>query len=987
MKTFTSQCNYKGRIVGLLIFCLLCAFMPAQAQDDSRYVSGVVMNRLTRAAVMGTVVEAYTMDGKKICSDKVSGSWNGGVLYSTYSLPLPDGTYRLRYLHPDYEPAEQEITVKYRKRESSIEVPIVKLKRKPKEQVLQAATVKATKVKFYTKKDTLVFNADAFATAEGSMLNVLIRQLPGVELKDDGRIYVNGRYVESLLLNGSDFFRSDRSIMLENLPSYMVKDIKVYERESDEMLRMMKRESGRKQLVMDVNLKKQYSIGWIANTEWGGGTEKRYLGRLFALRFTPQSRLALVGNMNNVNDSRKPGETGSWTPEKMPSGALATKMAALDYQVNDKDGRFHIDGDATVEHRDADNLTTTNQVNFLQGGNTYERSRSLTSSRDTRIETQHRFRFPLGKKPQFLDAKGGALEINPYFRYNRYKNKGGSVSGTFSDDPSKYVSDGLIDSLRGPLAGSLIRQYLINRDLSQTLGEGHSLNTGGNVSYYYAVPHTEDMLNIKFSGNYSDNEDRLFDQRQYDYLQSTSASTDYRNQFFNRPGHSYHYTGAIDYYYKPKEGLVVKAQYQFNRQYASNQRELYRLDKMTDGEWGAGTENPIGTLPSVTGWEEQTLDAANSFYSGQHTYEHQLAISGNWWHEYKEGHQWQMSMDIPVNYEKKKLAYHTGSGIYRPSRSGFLPGLGMELYYRVKRKYEYQLLYELSSSMPGLRDLIDIKDDSNPLWVSYGNPDLKNSQTHNIAAHAYYYFKKDRNRMLHLTGNYTAMRNAISRAYAYDRETGIRSSRPENINDNYQVAGKADFSTPLGKQKRWTLQSNADVTYLHSVDLTDTGDGLNPRSVVKSVFSTGDVRVDYQLEKYNIGARVKGTWGHATSNRADFELINTGDLTYGLTAQVKLPWDIQFNTDLNLYSRYGYNDPSMNTNDLVWNARVSKTFMKGTATVLLDGFDILRNLSNVTRTLNAQGRTEVYRNVIPSYFMLHAIYRLNIKPKKRPGDE
>lgn len=157
--------------------------------------------------------------------------------------------------------------------------------------------------------------------------------------------------------------------------------------------------------------------------------------------------------------------------------------------------------------------------------------------------------------------------------------------------------------------------------------------------------------------------------------------------------------------------------------------------------------------------------------------------------------------------------------------------------------------------------------------------------------------------------------------------------------------------------------------------------------MVKSVFSTGDVRVDYQLEKYKVGARVKGTWGHATSNRADFELINTGDLTYGLTAQVKLPWDIQFNTDLNLYSRYGYNDPSMNTNDLVWNARVSKTFLKGTVTVLLDGFDILRNLSNVTRTLNAQGRTEVYRNVIPSYFMLHAIYRLNIKPKKRPGDE
>ena len=986
MKTFTSQCNYKGRIVGLLFIFLILGSQSAFAQWNKKYIMGPVMNSVTGAPIMGVEVDFYSMDGKKVLSKKTGRSKHNEVVYSSYMVVLPEGTYRVRFSHSDYETVEQEIKVKFHKREQYLYMPVVKLKRKPREQVLQAATVKATKVKFYTKKDTLVFNADAFTTAEGSMLNVLIRQLPGVELKDDGRILVNGRYVESLLLNGDDFFQSDRSIMLENLPSYMVKNIKVYERESDEMLRMMKRESGRKQLVMDVNLKKQYSIGWIANTEWGGGTEKRYLGRLFALRFTPQSRVTLVGNMNNVNDSRKPGETGSWTPEQMSSGALATKMAALDYRVIDRLGKFQIYGNAKINHADADNLTTTNQVNFLQGGNTYERSQSLTNSRDTRIDTWHQLTIPFGQD-KFRESTGGALQIAPYFRYRRYKNTGGSVNGTFSDDPSKYVSAGLIDSLRGPLAGSLIRQHLVNRSLSQTLNEGHRVSAGGSSSYYYAIPHTQDMLDFEFSGDYTEQEDQLFGQRQYDYFQSTSASTDYRNQYYNRPGHSYNYSGSINYAYKPGGFMnVINARYKFTRQYASNQRELYRLDWMTDGEWGIGTENPIGTLPSVTDWEEQTLDAANSFYSGQHSYEHKWQIDG-FFRKFTENNYWEFDFDVPFRYVTKKLAYQTGSGIYRPTRSEFLPAVNVDVAYATQEtRYRYELKYNLSSSMPELRNLIDIKDDSNPLWVSYGNPSLKNSYTHEIGG-KYILVNEDKERQFHLSGTYATTRNAISRAYAYDRETGIRSSRPENINGNYQVAGDAGFSTPLDKQKRWTLQSNADVTYLHSVDLTDTGDGLNPRSVVKSVFSTGDVRVDYQLEKYKVGARVKGTWGHATSNRADFELINTGDLTYGLTAQVKLPWDIQFNTDLNLYSRYGYNDPSMNTNDLVWNARVSKTFMKGTVTVLLDGFDILRNLSNVTRTLNAQGRTEVYRNVIPSYFMLHAIYRLNIKPKKRPGDE
>jgi len=73
----------------------------------------------------------------------------------------------------------------------------------------------------------------------------------------------------------------------------------------------------------------------------------------------------------------------------------------------------------------------------------------------------------------------------------------------------------------------------------------------------------------------------------------------------------------------------------------------------------------------------------------------------------------------------------------------------------------------------------------------------------------------------------------------------------------------------------------------------------------------------------------------------------------------------------------------MNTNELVWNARLAKRYLHGNLVFMVDGFDILGNLSNVRRVLNGQGRTESYYNVIPRYVMLHAVYRLNIQPKKK----
>ena len=288
----------------------------AENQNKAKYIIyGLVRDALTgqvqkNARVTLMDMDSTVLDTVSVFYSKYSSVWAGGGSSITeevdiWHFKLTDRTLRssyiLRFESEGHKP--KYITYHFKPRKKNVyRLDDVKLMRKPPERQLGEAVVKATHVKFYNKGDTLVFNADAFQLAEGSMLDALIRQLPGVELKDNGQIYVNGRYVESLLLNGEEFFGKDGSIMLENLPAYMVKDVRTYEKKEWYDVN--------RSYVMDVKLKRQYSVGWIANAEAGGGSDSRYLGRLFALRFTPQSRLSVFGNINNINENRKPGQNG-----------------------------------------------------------------------------------------------------------------------------------------------------------------------------------------------------------------------------------------------------------------------------------------------------------------------------------------------------------------------------------------------------------------------------------------------------------------------------------------------------------------------------------------------------------------------------------------------------------------------------------------------------------------------------------------------------
>lgn len=232
---------------------------------------------------------------------------------------MPRKHFILKVRNDGYEPQTLDLDLtKLGKRRFQLNLDPIYLKRERSRQ-LNEVSVTATKVKFYNRGDTIVYNADAFQLAEGSMLDALIEQLPGVTLDDNGVIKVNGRTVESLILNGKDFFNGNKELMLKNIGSYMVQNVEVYDKAGFRS-EIAGTDIGDGRYVMDVKLKREYMMGINMNTEAGYGSDNRYLGRIFAMGFTPTAQISAFFNANNLNESQKPQIYSAWKPEDMPTG-------------------------------------------------------------------------------------------------------------------------------------------------------------------------------------------------------------------------------------------------------------------------------------------------------------------------------------------------------------------------------------------------------------------------------------------------------------------------------------------------------------------------------------------------------------------------------------------------------------------------------------------------------------------------------------------
>ena len=981
------------RLLFVSVITFTFQFLYAQStKEHSVYVE--LIESITRRPIYEAHVTLMKADGTllndSVCIGK--GNRNGILFGNIYFTISESGKYILKCEKDGYLTGFYDFEIKkLYKHEDYISLDKkFMLKKISKEKTLNEVTVKATKIKFYVRDDTLVYNADAFELQEGSMLDALIKQLPDAELKKGGEIYVRGRRVNELLLNGRDFFDKDRQIILENLPSYMVQNIKVYERNLDDFEKNMINNNSQKLLSMNIQLKRIYSIGWIANAEAGMGTKETKLARLFALRFTPQSRLSLFANINNLNDDRTPGDNGDWNPVQQNVGERESYKGGLDYNILQKHGYYKINGNLKATYSKSTNKTDVNTENFLIGGNTFGKSFYNGKSYSTNISTNHNFDITKTIKLKIITIP--RLVVSPFFSYSNSQSNNISAAATLTEDANRILGSDWKEKIMSLNSSEELRTYGLNRTLLRQKDNGHQLNTGLDWSTYLRAPHNTNLY-LYLSGGikYTDSHAKEYDHYSLNYYKP--ENTDFRNRHNTSQAKGLEYEISLS---SPSQSLFrdrlveLYEKYTFQHRRQKQNRTLYLLNKLD--AWGINTEHSLGELPS-TNEMLIAFDNLNSYEQTQTDNIHKIEI-GLGYSQHDQSHfkktavSWSMYSTIRIDnnhfdYFKNNIIDTTFSRtnvFFEPSfQMSIFPAKG-----NYWDKWFFSINYNLTHNAPQMVYLTGITDTSNPLNIMQGNKSLKYSSTHHLETH----FTKplSRKRNINMAASANVYTNKVALGYIYEHNTGVRTITPDNINGNWNAAYSVTYRSRLDKKEHWSYQTATGYTYVNSVDLIGTSATADRavRSKVGSHYITESALLRYApSSKTDFYLKGNVNYQNAQSDRDNFKTINVYDFNYGLTARIELPLALQLSTDLTMYSRRGYNDPSMNTNDLVWNARISKRFMHGNLVCMLDAFDLLGNLSNVRRTIDAQGRVETWTNVTPQFALLHVIYRLNKQPKKK----
>ena len=823
--------------------------------------------------------------------------------------------------------------------QTEVEVPTIEM-RKMREMELGEVVVKATRVKMFYRGDTLVYDATAFKLPDGSMLDALIRQMPGVTLNDAGEIFVNGRKVDELLLGSRSFMRGNKQVLMENLPYYTVKDIKVYDKQSDKS-KALGYDVDPKKYVMDVNLKQEYQRGYIANVEGAVGTEDRWLARAFALGFSDHYRFTLLGNLNNVNETRHIGESGHWTPATMPKNLLTTRSVAgeMDYHAKEDKVKNNLTASYTSTTDISESRSRYEQ--FLQGLTPTSLTESFNCTGNRTWNARDAFTLT---KPFYLYAVAD-------FRYSKNH-------GAFSS-----MFDQWNDTLT---ASQLGRGFNEGTAWSGSMEAQGAFNVGKNqkhIDFYVKAEHSE---------NESESAMR-YSTRQYVTPQQTTRHN--VDDISNRTTWG---MASLNYGMQLFKGVDMGLGESFNLMRIDAHDYLFHPDTLL-------LASQIDALTAIT-------DINNSYDSRTNVAENTVGISFSGKGKYKMApnspftinyQRWNVGISVPIRHES--LDYQRGRlDTLARQNTLFVNTSASFRHASEDGKHDFRVHASHKRSAPNLSDRITYHDDSQPLIVKLGNPDLKSFVTSNVGID--YSNKAGKNQQQwHVGTSADIYHRQTAQSASYDPTSGVYTYQPMNVKGAYRLNAKFDISRAIDKNRYWTWQTNADAGYHHSIDHAMlVGMTASEENVVNTLTLHDGAYIQYNKGSLNIRATGDIRWRHSEGKMQDFETLNATDFQYGLSARYTLPrLNTTLSADGNMYSRRGYGSPDLNTDDFVLNASISQPFFKGKLIARIEAFDLLHQLSNTQYSVNAQGRTETWYRSLPHYVMAHLVYHWNKNPKKK----
>ena len=920
-----------------------------------RHVSGVVVESDSQEPVAQTTVKLLRSDSTLVTGGLTS-------LEGKFRVSAPKaGTYILQVTCVGFKPYTKRINVTDDK-----DVAMGTLELKPDAIMLKGTTVTGNASKVIVKADTFIYNASAYRTPEGSVVEELVKRLPGAQVDDDGKITINGKEVKKIKVDGKEFMTGDTKTALKNLPTNIIERVRAYDQKSD-LARVSGIDDGEEETVLDFGIKTGMNKGIMVNADLAAGTKDRYAGRIFGGVMKDDFKVFLMTSANNVNDMGFGGGGGRFGGGRQ--GLTATKMTGLNLNY-EKTDLITLDGSIRWNHSNSNAVSKTASESFMSSAvSSFSNRLSDNMSRSNSWNGQFRIEWTPDSMTNIM--------FRPQFNYNSSDglNEGGSA--TFSKDP--YKINGITDPLKqlDILANEKDEEgnsIVKNSNRNNSLSYSDNKSVGGWGQYNRKLNNYGRNITLRLGANYSEGMSKSFSNDQVNYYNIMPNVEN--NRYAVTPTKNWDYSIRLTYSEPIMRRTYLQFSYQYQYKYSKSDRGTYDLSNQG---WDF-----MSVVPSFRGWDDylslmggapledyksNDLSRYSEYKNYIHTAEVMLRVVRDAY-----------NLNIGVQMVPQKSHFvQDYKGVHSDTTrtvTNFAPTADFR--WKISNVSQMRLTYRANTSQPSMSDLLDITDDSNPLNIRKGNPGLKPSFTQNMRFQYNNYWQSYQ-RSLMVNANFSTTSNSISSMTTYDETTGGTITKPENINGNWNAFAMVMFNTSVDSAGYFNVNTFTTLRYAHNVGYVSLLNQDSQESVTRATTIGERLSASYRNSWFEFELNGSLEYNHNRSELQENNNLDTWTFSYGASTMLTAPWGTQLSTNVNMNSRRGYNDASMNTNELIWNAQIAQSFLRGNAlTLSLQFYDILKEQSTFSRSISAMARTDTEYNAITSYAMLHVIYRLNL---------
>ena len=930
---------------------LLLVSIASFAQE--RLVSGAIIDRDTKDPVEQVTVQLLKTD-----STYVTGAISNEK--GLFHLNAPEnGKYLLKITSVGYKPTVKRVVIEQDKNLALGNVVVG-----ADAIMLKGAVVTAMAQKVTLKEDTFVYNSAAYRTPEGSVVEELVKRLPGAEVSDDGTIKINGKEVKKILVDGKEFMTGDTKTALKNLPTSIIDKIKAYDEKSD-LSKVTGIDDGEEQTVLDFNVKKGMNKGLMSNIDLGIGNKDRYSARGMGGYFNSNNRFMLFGNANNTSD-RGFGGGGPGRGFGGGNGLNASKMLAANYNYEEKN-KFKFNTSLRWNHSDGDVWSRRSSENFLGSSSSFSNSLNQNFSRSDSWNGNIRLEWMPDTMTNIL--------FRPSISWTTNDSRSMGLSASFNQDPYQYTED--------PLSDEGIEKMdevdaVINRQKSVSLSYSKNNNIRGMLQLNRKLNNKGRNVTLRMDAKYTDKDSKSISlQNAHLYLVQNEAGLDstYQTNRYNlTPSKDYSYSAQATYSEPLWKATFLQFSYKFTYSYSKSDRSTYDFSKYSfDGispEYGAWG-NYLGRLDGELG---DYRDDKLSRYSEYRNYTHDIQVMMRFIRQ-----KYNLNFGVMIQPQRSKFIQDYQGKYVDTVRTVTNVSPTLDFRYRFSKMSNLRVNYRGTTSQPSISQLLNIVDDSDPLNVSIGNPGLKPSFTQNFRLF-YNNFVQNHNKGVMTYINFSTTSNSISNKVTYDETTGGRITRPENINGNWNVMGAFMFNCSIDSTGVWNINTGTNLGYNHYVSYLSLDKSQDSqKNTTQNTTWNERLSLSYRNDWLELSLDGTLAYNHAKNKLQPNSNLDTWQFSYGPSMTLTAPWGTSLNTSLSCSSRRGYSDASMNTDEFVWNAQLSQGFLKGKPlTVMLQFYDLLHQQSTFSRAISSVSRTDTEYNAINSYAMLHVVYRMNL---------